>query len=423
MDPTSELRKRFVVKYLELVKSFPMIKDFVNREFAFFSWDKNYMIRHKGYAERAQFFDDLKYYAPRHLYASATVYKEPSAKNMSDKGWLGCDFIIDIDADHMELPCSHVHDYYICKGCSYYDKGPAPNKCPKCGQDKFDKFSWLCDECLNVSKQEIVKLVDNFLIPDFGFQLEDFFIKFSGHRGYHLQISQDKVRQLSSDERRHMVDYLTGTGFSYPRQFKLDQATHSFMGSRLDDMGWKGKIANVLYDILKLNDPDEVIMKYNRYQPDRSLIERLFLKENRQYLVTQLKNGNLNWSLPKFGDNRWESLIQFIMNTIKAEVDIPVSIDVHRLIRLEGSIHGKTGFFVKALDYNALKTFDPFNDAILFGMDESSLTPITITSLICPRIRIGRQYYGPYQQNEKIKVPEAVAVFLACKGVADIDVH
>ena len=49
------------------------------------------------------------------------------------------------------------------------------------------------------------------------------------------------------------------------------------------------------------------------------------------------------------------------------ETDEPVTSDVKRLIRLPGSIHGKTGFIVRGLDFDGLADFNPLIDAVWDG--------------------------------------------------------
>ena len=144
-------------------------------------------------------------------------------------------------------------------------------------------------------------------------------------------------------------------------------------------------------------------------------------EKNRLSLCNQIKKEDYNWSIPGMGETSWKKLMQFLIDNIKCEIDIPVSIDVHRLIRLRGSIHGKTGFLVKPIIFDDLKNFDPFLDSIIFPLDNKRLLTIKITSEICPKIRIRDEIYGPYNKNEKIMLPEAVSLFLACKGVALIE--
>jgi DNA primase small subunit len=54
------------------------------------------------------------------------------------------------------------------------------------------------------------------------------------------------------------------------------------------------------------------------------------------------------------------------VNEEKGESDEPVTADIKRLIRLPGSLHGKTGLRVTPVAVDALKDFDPLRDAVAF---------------------------------------------------------
>lgn len=345
---------------------------------------------------------------------------------MPEKKWLGCDFVVDIDADHMDLECAHNHDYHFCQKCDYYNTGPAPKKCPECGESKFDKQQWLCDECLEASKNEIFKLIKMFE-NDFGLVKDDFKIKFSGHRGYHLELYDERLRRFSSEDRRQLVDYLTGTNFKPPGTFKFRSGMHSYMGSVLSDPGWYGKIAEKLYDVLQLESIADFESIYGESALDQGVLHKIFEPENHRYLRNQLKNENQNWTMNRFGEISYTKLLEFLIEQLNCEVDIPVSIDIHRLLRLKNTIHGKTGFLVQPVSIYDLKFYDPLSEALLFDTSESTetnhnLMEIKIKTEIVPKIRICDQSYGPYQKNEILKLPEAVAIFFICKGVADVKI-
>ncbi|MHA1819913.1 MAG: DNA primase small subunit domain-containing protein [Promethearchaeota archaeon] len=409
-----ELKKFFMQKYLGLARNITSIPDLPHREFAFFLWDKNYMIRHKGYPNINIFRNELKTLNPRHVYVSAAVYQYPSVKKMDDKKWLGCDLVFDIDADHMDLPCIHEHDYHFCTKCNYYNKGPAPKECPQCGNRKFKKQPWLCDKCLDASKRELKKLID-MLINDFGFEPEDLHINFSGHRGYHLHVSNEKIRKLNSDHRRQISDYLTLTGFKPNKELIYSTTNNVFIGTRKNDPGLKGRIASEFERILRMdNYEDFEYIFWKELSPNA--IKHLW--DNRKYLLNNIINSNISWKIQNLGKTSWEKIFNVLKREVGCEIDVPVTIDIHRLIRLEGSIHGKTGFLVKKLTIDKLDDFDPFSDALIFSTSDDDKIPIQITSEICPPIRIGDNVYGPFNKNEKLKVNKALAVFLASKNVA-----
>jgi DNA primase small subunit len=421
---SNRIRRFFALEYLKLAKKFPAIPDFTQREFAYLLWNKNYMIRHQGYESIDQFLSKLKSEAPRHVYASAAIYSLPNIKNMSGKGWLGCDFVVDIDSDHFNLECKNIHDYHFCqdpleKKCLYHNSGNPPQECPECGGNKFKKQLWLCDDCLSASKNEIIKLIDEFLIPDFGLTLDQIKLVFSGHRGYHIHIRDDGLRKMSSEQRRQFVDFFTGTGFSPIKSYKKKQ--RGYIGSKTSDIGWKGKIARKLYQLLTESTQDSLIHELVNFGVN-SKEARIFAHQtNTKNLIIALEQENKIWEIEEIGEITWSKILNYLIKEIRCEIDIPVSIDVHRLIRLTGSIHGKTGFLVKPLDYDMLNDFDPLNDPIIFSLKQDHLISTNIAVEFCPKIRIGNEIYGPFSKGERIKLPEAVSIFLNCKGAAVLE--
>ncbi|MHA1340178.1 MAG: DNA primase small subunit domain-containing protein [Promethearchaeota archaeon] len=398
---------------MQLTKSFPHIADLKNREFAYLTWDKNYMIRHEGYDDENQFFNRIKTLIPRNVYASAALYEMPNAKRMEEKKWIGCDFVMDIDADHFDLECQQSHDYTFCSNCLNLFIGTPPKECPKCGSKKWKKQPWLCDKCLNATKMEVYKILD-FFTQDFGISEDEIFVKFSGHRGYHLEIHSERVRNLDSEARRQITDYLTGSNLI------LNYRKNNFDAPTQSQYGWREKISKKFYEILKYKD---ISIFKNSKDPkiEPHLISLLFKDENRKYLLNQIATKNSNWSIKGIGPEGWKKIIQVVINQIKCEVDIPVSIDIHRLLRVKGSINGKTGFLVKPLSIaHELENFDPLSDSILFdlGKDSKKNMKIKITRPAVPEIKIAGNIYGPYKQGEELEVPEAVGVFFICKDTA-----
>jgi DNA primase small subunit len=89
---------------------------------------------------------------------------------------------------------------------------------------KIDTVTWVCEGCLETAKREIFKLIDDFIVPDFGVSLGEIEICFSGHRGYHLHIVSEGVRGLTGDGRREIADYVRGIGLD-PKEHGFRQVT------------------------------------------------------------------------------------------------------------------------------------------------------------------------------------------------------
>src|SRR5947209_20595019 len=58
----------------------------------------------------------------------------------------------------------------------------------------------------------IVKLWDRFLQTELGFDQKRMRIVFSGGRGYHIHVFDERVLGLGSHERREIVDFITAKG-------------------------------------------------------------------------------------------------------------------------------------------------------------------------------------------------------------------
>jgi DNA primase small subunit len=417
------LKRLFQAYYKENQSEIPIINLFEQREFGFILWEKKIMIRHIGFTAPL----NLKKYfisnTPKHAYTSGSLYIQPENQDMKGKDYQGCDLIFDIDVDHFYTPCKEDHDFWYCKECGETGRGMVI-KCPKCGKLKFKKLNWICEDCLEAAKNEIIKLIYNFLIPDFNIDIEKMKISFSGHRGYHLKIEDEKIRTLSSEERREIVDYITGENISF-EILGLQEKGGNIFGFSGETFGWPQKIIKQIKDILKKSNIEiETMLSDKRtYNLSQSLIEN-FLNFKEAFLNIIESTHSNNWTLVGFSLNAWIKFLKTIVAELGIEVDIPVTIDIHRLIRYPGSLHGNTGFRVQEIFHDDLDIFDPLDesneklDPIVFKSEKKITQKVEIIEPNVPLTKIKGEAYGPYTLGEIIEVPHHIAVFLLCKGVA-----
>jgi DNA primase small subunit len=95
-------------------------------------------------------------------------------------------------------------------------------------------------------------------------------------------------------------------------------------------------------------------------------------------------------------------------------VDTVVTTDIHRLIRLPGTLHGKTGFKKVEFPIQSLEEFDPFKSAIAFK--EGAVSVLVSDA---PEFRVGNQEFGPFR-DENVELPIAAALLLVCKKRAEV---
>ncbi len=361
------------------------------------------MLRHKSFDEVNLLKQFLASTGPSDVYYSAAYYESPTA-DMDKKGWKGADLIFDIDADHITSPCNKTHDNWACSNCGLNDKGPSPKQCPQCGKAKFDTKTWICEKCLESAKAETIKLAD-LLLEDFGFADDDMKVYFSGHRGYHVHIESKDIHLLDSMARKEVIDYIIGLGFN-AEFHKLIDKERLILGS--NSMGWKRRIVNGISNLLEKATPKEI----EDIGISRKSAEHL--KENRKMLISDLKDkGRVH--VKGVGPKGWQSIIQLIVDRQSAKVDTVVTTDIHRLIRMAGSLHGKTGFLKIEVPLTNLTKFDPLNEAIAFKDGQ-----IDVDVAETPEFRIGNITYGPFEKHLRAELPTAAAILLLCKGAAQV---
>ncbi|MHA1832163.1 MAG: DNA primase small subunit domain-containing protein [Candidatus Helarchaeota archaeon] len=350
--------------------------------------------------------DDLKGYLKnhifRHVYVSGAYYQYPDGQTMTQKNWLGMDYLIDIDCDHFETSCKSKHDSWQCLNCGKNGKGRPPKSC-SCGSSRFSEFNWICDICLEQSKKEVLKFIDIFL-PSFDIPRDEITVHFSGNRGYHIIIQSEKIRHFNQMERREFVDYLTGAGLNLKFHGRIERKKYIPPDPK-ERFGWGEYIYNGLIKLI--NDCDNGSLN----EVNISTRMKNIIINKKQTILDELKS--VYHSVRSISTETWSKLVEYVKKDIAMKLDSPVSIDLHRLIRFPNSLHGKTGFIVKEIDIDKLEEFDPFSDAIAFLENAH----IKVEMMGCPEFRIKDQIYGPYDKNQKIEFPLPAAIFVLAKEV------
>jgi DNA primase small subunit len=376
------------------------------REFGFLPFKDKMMIRHKGFQTLIEYTDFIVALTPAHAYYSAAYYESPE-EPMNRKKWLRADLVFDIDLDHLESPCKNRHDFWICDSC--HKASTRPNgKCPHCGSGKIKKEAWLCETCLEVAKTETIKLM-NFLMTDFGFPQNEVEVNFSGHRGYHVHVKEREVTFLDQAARKEIVDYLLGTSLKVEYHGVSEITEKRISGPELSDLGWRGRIARGIYDFLLTASPQQLEEIEGL---DKSFIRRIILSKDR---ILNMWSQRAPWGLIKgIGIKTWQKLAELGIKKQSSKIDTVVTTDIHRLIRISHSLHGKTGLKAISISPNSLEKFDPLNEAIAFSKGY-----LKVFVIEAHQFRLKDEVFGPFKQ-EIVELPMAAAIYLLCKKAAKI---
>jgi DNA primase small subunit len=395
------IQQKFAEYYKQNLSSIQPPTSLERREFAFLLFKEKTMMRHKGFKTADEFRGLLMNVVPSDVYYSSAYYEKPEV-DMDAKGWIGADLIFDIDADHIPTPCNKQHDIWTCKNCGMSGRGAKPEKCPQCAGEKFNDVSWPCDVCLGSAKEETIKLID-VLDNDFGLSVEEMNLAFSGHRGYHVHVENEVVRTLDSMARKEIVDFLMGIGLESDLLGIVQGG-----GPKLEDFGWRGRIAKGTYEFLITASIDQLENAGLKKKSATQIINQ------REEIVESWKEKG-PWKLLKgVGPESWSKIIEQAIEKQSVKIDTVVTTDIHRLIRLANTLHGETGLLKIELPANAIEGFDPFKSAVAFKHDM-----VTVDVSDAPQFRLEDNTYGPYK-NQRVELPTAAAMMLLCKGVAKV---
>ena len=215
----------------------------------------------------------------------------------------------------------------------------------------------------------------NNLTNDFSIDKNDVKTFFSGNEGFHLHVKSTSYQDLGSKERAELTDYIMFRGI-IPETLgfkKFNPEKSSF--PNYDDLGWRGRAAKQMY-------------------------------------ATKSKKSESVKQIISSGYTNFQKNLEEMKEQIGVKIDPNVTVDIHRIFRLAGSINSKSGLTKILVD--DLEKFDPYVDACLFNDEEITLRancPISFT--------LKNKNFGPYS-NEITTVPRFAAIYMICKGVASL---
>ena len=378
------LQKRFREYYESADITLP--PRFTTREWGFLNWGGGVMNRHVKFSSMEEINNYLKKIAPAHSYHSVAYYKEPGSKTMVEKKWQGADLIFDLDADHL----------------------------PEMEEVKKGKITF--SQLMEYIREQTFRLVHDVLLGDFGLDEKDLLITFSGGRGYHVHVRTPSVLSLPSGARRELSDYMTGKGLNlenilidagYTKEFAIrgKGIERKNLGvkklPKKNAKGWSGIISrkiNNIFDGLRLHKGKELKKKLKEMKLENSNIN---LKN---------KNDEIFNSLAK---RYQKNLVRIAVKEAAIFPDEPVTGDVHRLIRLPGSLHGGSGLRVTTITSNELENFDPMVSAIAFGEEL-----VKIRSVIKHPVSMGN--IVKLMPKSVVEVPEKAAIYFMARKWANL---
>jgi len=360
---------------------------FTSREWGFLNWNGGIMNRHINFRSVKDVNDYLARVAPAHCYHSVAYYKDPSKNTMIEKVWQGADLIFDLDADH--LP--EMEDV---------KKGKIP----------FSKL-------MEYIREQTYRLVVDVLLGDFGLNEEDLLITFSGGRGYHVHVRTPDVLTLPSGARREIADYLTGKGLDlnkilidagYTKEYPIRGKGVERKNLGIEKLppknskGWQGRISRFI------NDKLDTLRNMEGEELDNEMkmlgipVDMLNFKKDNEEAFNKLPKS------PK------RKFVRIALKETAIHPDEPVTGDIHRLIRLPGSLHGGSGLRVTTMNSKKLEKFDPMKDALAFGNNA-----VKVRSIVTHPVTMGNGI-ASLKPESVVELPEMAAIYFMARKWAHL---
>lgn len=376
----------------------PIMPDrFTRREFGFMFFDRNYVQRHMAFGRPDDLHRFMYGQVPSHSYYSTSYYRKPNAPTMDEKDWMGAELIFDLDADHLD------------------------------GAKEMTYAQMLVQ-----IRGEMMNLVDSFLLGDLGFSEDQVHITFSGGRGYHAHVRTPDVMGLGTHERRELVDYITCSGLSIDWVFPYNKVATSQISvgnavrtnvakDRLipsaDSGGWRLRMRNGLIDVVEDLCSKEVKDLRREYPSMKGSDKQTVIKAGEE--LTRNRKYMFEKNTMAVVSQATQNLLVKIMKEdvayrLSGEVDEPVTADIKRLIRLPGSVHGKSGLRVTPITRQELTDFDPLQLAV---PDVYTDDPVKVTMRRDSELDMLGEHMVLKGETE---VPEFAAIFLVGRKMADV---
>jgi len=405
-DPTQSFIVRRFRKYYD-GEEIEVPDRLARREFGFMFFDRTFVLRHIGFRTKKELKEYLVENVPSHAYHSSAYYEKPNAPTMAEKNWMGADLVFDLDADHLKNAAELTYPQMLAE-----------------------------------VKRQIIRLIDDYISGDLGFDSDKLKIVFSGGRGYHVHVLDPRVLALGSHERREIVDYITGTDLDFEwvfpkRSFDARQYADRTTTIQKREMpgkesgGWKGRmgggIDRFLIDLEVIGE-EEAVKRYSTMKDRESgraigertvagMYQELFDKRKGGRGVDRMR-AERNFEVFS-RQNYLNAFVLLVEDLVKVslvgETDEPVTSDIKRLIRLPSSLHGKTGLRVTEIDRGALEVFDPLRDAV-----PAVLTDKAVRVVANDDVDIELRGERITLKKGDGEVPEFAALFLACRKTVSI---
>ncbi|MEM0321668.1 MAG: DNA primase small subunit domain-containing protein, partial [Thermoprotei archaeon] len=297
------------------------------------------------------------------VYYSIATYREPT-QPMNAKGWVNAELPFDLDAEQL----LRTNDEQIRSG-------------------------WISPSVYGEIKRRFLYLLENFIEADFGLDEKDYIIVFSGGRGYHLRIMTEPFVNFDQKLRRQIVEYIS-IGYKPGSSLIRSNAFQPF----LHDYGWSRKLFEQI-----------------RNMDQQSLAEHGLLSDSTvKRVISAFKKARTPSSvrLNKSEYTSMKKLFDLALDVCTVSIDERVTVDINRLLRAPGTVHGGSGLVCKILSKNEVEGFEPFKHAPMITASRKKVrvkkVPFDVT--------INNETVSPELNGKVVELNSALTYYIVVRG-------
>ena len=301
------------------------------REFAFQHWDApGPNDRHHHFSDFEELRRVMEHRAPKALFASSAHYLDPGHPRIDNKGMVSSELVFDFDVG--DLP-SH---------------------------EQSDDF-W---QNMDAVATHVRRLLEERL-PELGFDTSNAFISFSGGKGFHVRFFEEALGGMSKTAREEIQNHVSGNALNPMHVFGVGRKTpRSKLRPRYIPGltgGWPGVVSactrEYLLTIASVDDATAIafmkanapIQRSGENKGKKVTVANATLTEIVRAIRASprfVEEGGIFESILKTKKNSdfvVESILWLAKIRYGCAIDLSVTSDPRKLLRVPGSIHGKTG--------------------------------------------------------------------------------
>jgi len=255
------------------------------------------------------------------IFASVSKYQDPQIPAPSKRGLMSSDLIIDVDM-----------------------------------KAEGSRLDWMHEVCSATAS--VLSVLKN----TFGISEDDMTLEFSGNKGFHITITDQRYTTMSRDHRSAIIEYIRGDN--------LSRDVVSYYGG-----GWGESFKSHLRSIAKISDKKDRLKILSAMGLPSTTCKKVSALLKDPTVSQVLSEGRYDYIDDKIASSLRNTHYKAAVEEFSV-VDAKVGKNIYAILRIPGTIHASSGLVSTLLEFEDLNDPDVIFDKI---KEAGGLDPVEIT--------------------------------------------